>query len=117
MPASRKVQRSLGPSFGHVLRRPVSLDTSVRSGPRHWGQSAAAASPAATRRPGASQGSVFFIRIPRRFGRVGDPIPGGKAGGGGRGHPGGGHVIPPGYTPRPPPPSGGNGGPPPLRAE
>src|SRR5262249_47334179 len=36
-------QRSFGPSFGHSFSRPVSLEIPVRSGPRHWGQSAARA--------------------------------------------------------------------------
>src|SRR5436190_6432769 len=34
---------SLGPSFGHSLSRPVSLETPSRCGPRHCGQSAATA--------------------------------------------------------------------------
>src|ERR1700752_1394508 len=33
-------QSSFGPSFGHCLSKPLSFDTPVRSGPRHWGQSA-----------------------------------------------------------------------------
>src|SRR5687768_15475496 len=28
-----------GPSFGHSLSKPVSLEWAVRSGPCHWGQS------------------------------------------------------------------------------
>src|SRR5206468_8459172 len=32
---------SLGPSYGQVLSRPVSLETLLRSGPCHWGQSSA----------------------------------------------------------------------------
>src|ERR1043165_9533214 len=34
-------QASFGPPEGHAFSRPVSLDTPVRSGPRHCGQSAA----------------------------------------------------------------------------
>src|ERR1044072_9319888 len=30
---------SFGPAAGHCLSRPVSVDTPVRCGPRHWGQS------------------------------------------------------------------------------
>src|SRR5215213_3207651 len=35
-------QRSFGPWAGHCLRRPVSDDMPLRSGPRHCGQSLAA---------------------------------------------------------------------------
>src|SRR6266851_2385988 len=41
IPASLKVQRSLGPSLGQDLRRPVSLETLSRLGPCHCGQSPA----------------------------------------------------------------------------
>src|SRR5215213_1596650 len=34
-------QRSFGPSVGHCLRRPVSEEMPLRSGPRHCGQSLA----------------------------------------------------------------------------
>src|SRR5947209_17778899 len=34
-------QASGGPSLGHSLRRPVSFETAVRSGPCHCGQSSA----------------------------------------------------------------------------
>src|SRR5687768_13893088 len=36
-------QSNFGPPAGHCLRRPVSDETPVRSGPRHWGQSEAEA--------------------------------------------------------------------------
>ena len=32
-------QSSFGPAAGHCLSRPVSDDTPLRCGPRHWGQS------------------------------------------------------------------------------
>src|SRR6476659_9865375 len=34
-------QASGGPSFGHSFSRPVSLETELRCGPCHWGQSLA----------------------------------------------------------------------------
>src|SRR5262245_7214912 len=36
---SLAVQRSGGPSLGHSLRSPVSVEMPVREGPRHCGQS------------------------------------------------------------------------------
>src|SRR5260370_25141568 len=41
MPACLTVHSSLGPSLGQDLRGPVSLETFVRSGPCHCGQSPA----------------------------------------------------------------------------
>src|SRR5437867_4984683 len=41
LPSPVAFHTSDGPSFGHSLRRPVSLGTALRSGPRHWGQSSA----------------------------------------------------------------------------
>src|SRR5438874_575241 len=41
MPALLKVHRSVGPPSGQNFKRPVSFETLVRSGPCHWGQSAA----------------------------------------------------------------------------
>src|SRR6516164_5430008 len=41
LPMSVAFQTCLGPSFGHCLRRPVSLEVPALSGPRHCGQSAA----------------------------------------------------------------------------
>src|SRR5438093_336955 len=39
-----------GPPEGHSLSKPVSLETSERSGPRHWGQLSAAPEIAGARR-------------------------------------------------------------------
>ena len=33
-------QSSLGPAAGHCLSSPLSFEIPLRSGPRHWGQSA-----------------------------------------------------------------------------
>src|SRR6516225_8341851 len=43
IPRFLDVHNSFGPSLGQPLSRPVSLETPVRSGPRHCGQSAAPA--------------------------------------------------------------------------
>src|SRR5262249_38229123 len=50
-------QTSLGPLSGQEVNRPVSRDTPSRRGPRHWGQSKAAAS-AALPAAGLARGSA-----------------------------------------------------------
>src|SRR5437879_3281093 len=60
-PPWSKVHSSVGPPLGQVFSRPVSFETSVRSGPRHAGQSAANVVPARAH-SAASTGSVdLFI--------------------------------------------------------
>src|SRR5688572_491086 len=51
-----------GPLFGHVLSRQVSFDRPVRSGPRHCGQSAAAA-PAASVAVSARPSAAVTLRL------------------------------------------------------
>src|SRR5262249_41897154 len=57
MPALVKFHSSGGPPLGQALSRPVSLETSVRSGPRHCGQSAPKADNAAAARQAAAGSS------------------------------------------------------------
>src|SRR5579883_1777842 len=59
------VHKSAGPFAGHDGNRPVSLETSVRSGPRHCGQSLAAKGVKEIRPTRKVRNARVFIRSPR----------------------------------------------------
>src|SRR5512139_340272 len=66
LPRSLTCHRSLGPSLGHSLRRPFSLECPSRFGPRNWGQSAVHA--LAVRNKHTETETRIFQRIVLRMG-------------------------------------------------
>src|SRR5262249_23070544 len=55
-----------GPPAGQRLSRPVSFETSLRSGPRHWGQSAAQTSKALEKATTMNSNFVFICYLAKR---------------------------------------------------